>query len=162
MRALPQYVLQHVLRHPLRFFGVKIVPHAATVERILKARDERPVHASGKHHSRWTVRRDRRGAPKRVGYAPASQMLAAAYIGRLGARAIADPVVTFDNDAAHAALAKLDRGSKTNRTGTDDQDVGFHIDHCAHNAGVAVLGRRQADMGRYRIRQVVAGADRFL
>ena len=59
-------------------------------------------------------------------------MLPAAYIGRFGARAIANPVVTFDNDAAHAALAKLDCGGKTNRTGTDNHDVRFHIDQCAH------------------------------
>jgi hypothetical protein len=71
-------------------------------------------------------------APKRVGYAPPSQMLAAAYIGRFGARAIADPVVTFDKDAAHAALAKLDCGGKTNRSGTNNHDVRFHIDQCAH------------------------------
>ena len=61
-----------------------------------------------------------------------SQVLAAAYIGRFGARALADPVVTFDNDAAHAALAKLDCGGKSNRTGTDNHDIRFRIDQCAH------------------------------
>jgi hypothetical protein len=161
LRASPQYVFQHVLRHPLRFFGVEIIPRATTAQRIIEASDERPVHASGKHHCRWTVRRDRRGVPKRVGYAPASQVLTAAYIGRFRARAIADPIVTFHNDAAHAPLAKLDCGGKPNRTGTDYQYIGFHIDLGAHVLRRS-LGRWQANVSRYRVRQEVAGADRFL
>jgi hypothetical protein len=68
---------------------------------------------------------------------------------------------TFHNDAAHAPLAKLDCGGKPNRTGTDYQYIGFHIDLCAHVLRRS-LGRWQANVSRYRVRQEVAGADRFL
>ena len=121
MRA--EHLLQHVLRDPLGFLGIEVVPLAATVERVLEARQQRPVHARREHHGGRIVRRDRRGAPQRVGNAPAAQMLARAHIGGLGARTVTDAIVALDDEAATAAPAELDRRGETDRAGAGDEDV---------------------------------------
>ena len=64
---------------------------------------------------------------------------------------IAYPVVAFDDETAHAALPELDSRGQTDRTGADDQDVGFCIGYSGHSLLAQSLWRRQADVGRYWI-----------
>src|SRR6516225_9809793 len=88
-------------------------------------------------------------------------MLAAANVGRRGAGPVADSIVTLDDDAANPTLPKLDGGGKTNRTGTDDNNVSFPVSNPAHGRRQP-LRCRQTDMGGHGIRQVFASPHRLL
>src|SRR5271166_6331744 len=88
-------------------------------------------------------------------------MLTATNVCRLGARAVADSIVALDHDAANTPLPKLDGSGETDRTGTDDNNVAFPVGNPAHRPRQP-LWHWQADMGRYRVRQVVAGPHRLL
>ena len=70
-------------------------------------------------------------------------MLARAHIRRLGARAIAGPIIALDHDAAHTAQTKLDSCGEPDRPGTDDYDVGRDIGQTTcfmHGPGATCYG----------------------
>jgi hypothetical protein len=60
-------------------------------------------------------------------------MLACPHIGGLGARAVTNPIVALDNDAANAAPPQFDARGQANRTCSDDQHLGVFMAH--HRSG---------------------------
>jgi hypothetical protein len=59
-------------------------------------------------------------------------MFARAHIGSLRPRAVSNPIVALDHDAADTAPAKLNGGGKADRTCTDNDNVSFSVINSDH------------------------------
>lgn len=118
-----QHLLQHILRHPLRAFGIEVVLLGRGLQRILETADFRAVEPRGEDDIGGIIDGHGRSGAEPVGDAPATQMFARACIGGLGARIVANPVVALDNQAGDAARAQLNGRCQANRASPNDQNV---------------------------------------
>ena len=119
-QALPQHGLGGVLRQPF-VVGEVIGPHQLALEPVIPVAAQQ--RAVGRHAADAVVGRDRPRRPKLRLRAPEVKVLERALGQVLTLRDRLRADVALDQNAADAALAEVDRKTKTNRPASDNDDL---------------------------------------
>src|SRR5205823_7353317 len=119
-QALPQHGLGGVLRQPF-VVGEIIGPHQLTLEPVIPVAAQQ--RAVGRHAADAVVGRDRSRRSKLRLRAPEVKVLEGALSQVLTLRDRLRADVALDQNAADAALAEVDRKTKTYRPASDNDDL---------------------------------------